>query len=269
MAKKPSPNIPAKAEPQTAALVNYADYEGAGFENQTQDDLLIPFINLLQTNSPLVEEREDAKPGMFFNTVTEEVSTELLVVPAFTRHEFVAWVPREKGGGFAGTYAPNCEEVILAKEQAPEFNALTLPNGNELQETFTVYCVLTTEAGDVAGMAVVPFASTKIKAYRKFMSRLRMFQPKRQDGTRFTPPLFAYVARMRSVKDENQHGKFYNVSLEAAVDNDLASSLLNADDPRFVAGADLYHMVKSGEATANYEKMAPAGGAGDSEEAPF
>ena len=38
----------AKIEPRNTAIVDYGDDAGAGFENQTQDDFGIPFIDILQ-----------------------------------------------------------------------------------------------------------------------------------------------------------------------------------------------------------------------------
>ena len=58
-----------------------ADFEadaGAGMENVTADDLQIPFLSILQSNSPQLDESEGkyidgAKAGMILNTVTNEI----------------------------------------------------------------------------------------------------------------------------------------------------------------------------------------------------
>jgi hypothetical protein len=265
----PKKNEVAKKDETTTAMANY-DYgesEGQGFDNQTQEDLIIPFLNLLQKGSPLVEERDDAKAGMIYNTVTEELFESVELVPVLTRHECVEWVPREKGGGFVDKHPMESNVVRDARSRAEAFNELTTPQGNELQETFTVFCI-TCAGGEPTGFAVIPFASTKIKVYKKYISRLRMFTPKRPDGTKFNPPLFAHLARLGAFKDKNQHGDFWNFTLEAAINNKLPDSMLAPDDPRFKAGKDLYDLIKSGAADADYGKMRQEDHI-DNEETPF
>ncbi|RKZ72467.1 MAG: hypothetical protein DRQ48_00215 [Gammaproteobacteria bacterium] len=260
----------AVAKTGTTAMANfdYGDAEGAGYEGQSADDLLIPFLNLLQKGSPLVEERDDAKSGMIYNTVTEEVYDEINFVPAITRHECVEWVPREKGGGFAGKHPMDSQVVREAQSRAESFNELFTADGNELSETFTVFGILC-RGDEPVGMAVIPFGSTKIKVYKKYMSRLRMFTPKRADGTKFNPPLFAHLAVLGSCDQENPNGKFKNFTLEAAVNNKLPDSMMSQDDPRFIAAKEVYELVKSGVADANYDKMKDQANEGDGEELPF
>ena len=52
--------------------------DAKGFDNMTQDDLALPFVRILGQLSPQVtagdaKYMEDAKPGMIFNTVTNEL----------------------------------------------------------------------------------------------------------------------------------------------------------------------------------------------------
>ena len=58
-----------------AAVYDYGSDAGAGFENTKGSDLSIPFIQVLQSNSPQVENNnpEGAKSGMLFNSVTKEM----------------------------------------------------------------------------------------------------------------------------------------------------------------------------------------------------
>jgi len=267
MAKKVSKNavVPAKDETALVAAGTYDEFEGAGFENQTHDDLLLPFIYLLQSNSPAVAEGE-FKPGMFYNTVTEQATEELLFVPAITRHECVAWKPDR--GGFAGTYPMDHEVVLNAKERSADFKDWKTPEGDELQETFNVFGVVCNDK-EVVCTAVIPFASKKIKPYRKFMSRLRMFMVSRKGGVgKYNPPLFSNLVLLTSVSEENKFGKYRNVVFNAAINDDLGESMMTPDDPRFQAAYEVYKLVKAGTADANYEKLTPEPGA-DDEEAPF
>ena len=56
-----------------AAGQDYSQYAGQGFEDHTRDDYAVPFLGVLQSNSPQIETLPSARPGMLFNTVTNEL----------------------------------------------------------------------------------------------------------------------------------------------------------------------------------------------------
>ena len=265
----------AKTEKNEIAVFDYSDIEETGFENQTQEDRSTPYLGVLQQNSPQCRDPEDggiegAKAGMFYNSATNELyegrSEGVVIVPAYTEHVYVEYRPRESGGGFVGTHAAASDVVRLARSNAVSFNRLNV-DGNDLTEQFNLYAVLT-EGDEVLGGIVIPFTSTKIKAYKKWNTRVSTLLLPRADGKRSVPPLFSHLVRIRSVPDENQHGKFFGVSLAPAVDGDLKASLLVQRDDRFVYARALMQSVSSGHLKA----AAPAAD-GDSEavvgETPF
>ena len=101
------------------AVSHYGDDTGAGFENATPGDLSLPFIAILQANSPQVGEQnpEGAAAGLMLNTITQELMKEIIVVSVHRETSFVQWVPREKGGGFVAVHAPNSPTVQAAIQQ--------------------------------------------------------------------------------------------------------------------------------------------------------
>lgn len=265
----------AKTEKSEIAVFDYSSVEETGFENQTQDDRSTPYLGVLQQNSPQCRDPEDGgipggKAGMFYNSATLELYEGrvdgVIVVPAYTEHVYVEYRPRENGGGFVGAHAADSEVVRQARSQSIAFNRLTV-NGNDLTEQFNVYAVLT-EDGVAVGGIVVPFTSTKIKAYKKWNTRISTLLITRSDGKRVVPPLFSHLIRIRTVSEENQHGKFFGVRIDPAVDGDIKSSLLAPTDERFFAALTLMRSVSSGQI-----KAAIPAGAGDSEaivgETPF
>ena len=260
MAKKKSTAVAKKG---TSALAAYKEYEGAGYEGQTQEDIAIPFLSVLQATSPQVEEMKNAKAGMLFNTVTEELTKEVLFIPSKSEHCFVEWVPREKGGGFVQKHKPGCDLVNNAKSAAEEFGKLKTENGNDLVETFYYYGMLVDEK-EPLGPAVIAFTSTKIKVYRRFNTRINTFMLKTPDGRKMRPPMFSHVLRISSVPEENNKGKFFNFKLESA-NTSLADSMVTPDDPRFQAAAEIYELINSGVARAAYETAThePADSDGD------
>lgn len=248
------------------AVIDYGSDAGAGFENQTKADISIPFIAVLQPMSPQITNMNDAKPGMLFNTVTEELfkaDSGLLVVPATTKHVYVEWVPREKGGGFVAVHEVTSDVVKQALASSKEFGKYTLPNGNQLSETFYVYGVLIDENDETLGMATIAFTSTKIAAYKRWNTKVNMFTVKTPDGRKVRPPLFAHKVRVTSVKEKNAKGEFFNFNL-APANGGVAESLLPPGHPTLEAAKELRQMVDSGAAKAAYETQggeAPADGA--------
>ena len=87
---------------EETALDVYGD-TGTGWEDTKPEDLSIPFLNVLQPNSPQVVKNDpvDARAGMFYNTVTHELTdgTEGLVfLPCHkVGPKWVEWIPRSHG----------------------------------------------------------------------------------------------------------------------------------------------------------------------------
>lgn len=243
------------ASQQLAPVADYGADAGAGFEHQGREDISIPFLSLLQANSPEISEIEAAKPGMLFNTVTRELAREVVIVPASTRHQFVEWVPRDKGGGFVSARSASDPEVHAAIAASKSFGDYQLPNGNELVETFYIYAVLLDNDGQPNGFATIGFTSTKIKVYKNWNTTIRMFQVKTPDGRKISPPLFAHTVKVSSKPDKNAKGVFSNFSLVPAKGT-IAESLLPPDHPAFLAAKELRTMVDQGLAKAAYESQA-------------
>ncbi len=255
---------------------DYADYEGGGFENQTAADLAIPFLAILQGLSPQVKEVdqggiEGARPGMIFNTVTEEMKPGkegVLFVPAMTQHVFVEWVPRDAGGGFVAVHDPQSEIVTAAKSDAEEFGKYKVGE-NDLVETFYVYGVAVSEDPEgPAELAILAFTSTKIKIYKRWNTKLSMFTLPKKGGGKMRPPMFAHLTRVSSSFEKNNKGEFYNIVM-APANGDVKSSLLAPTDPRFEAAVNCKDMVDRGDARASYETQNAGGGEGEGEDPPF
>jgi hypothetical protein len=260
MATKKKSNLPAKKAKQTTDVTvfeGYEEFEGRGFQNQTNDDIAIPFINILQAMSPEVQPDgvDGAKAGMLINSVTQELYDEVKLVPAITQHVFVAWKPRDQGGGIVATYQPNDDIVKAAKSKSTEFGKYDDGEGNDLVETFYVAGILSVD-DQAPGMVMLAFTSTKIKAYKAIMGRIRACQvPVGADGKRMTPPLFAHLLTLRTKSQKNPKGTFYVPEILPALNADgkpdLMAGLLSPEDIRFKMGAECETLVESGRAKAD------------------
>lgn len=268
----------AVVQPNAGAIVipNYGDdIAGAGWDNTNKDDFQIPFLNQLQALSPQCEEGgerqvEGAKPGMFFNSVSEKLYTgDLYLLIALTKHCFVEWRPQDSGGGFVAEHDVISEVVAKAKEVAAKTdNArdLKTPAGNDLVETYHVYALLleSPDATEFIDQVVISFTKTKIKRYKQIMTRLRTFKNSQRI------PLFAHRLLMSVTNEQNAAKKSYkNVQLVPAIGGDVGQSLLAADSPLLELANSLREGIVGGAVKVNFDSAAaPAsGGGGDDTEA--
>lgn len=220
----------------------YAQYAGLGFQNQTQDDFAIPFLNLLQSNSPLDEIGNGAKGGMFINTVTNELfdgAKGLRIIPVLTKQQYVEWVPRTAGGGVAAVYEI-ADPVVAKARAATRFGKHVMDNKNELVQTFYVWALVVTPDGRAVPM-MIAFSSTKIKAYHALtgLSSQNFIKDEKgnivrdpKTGQPVLYPIFAQAYRLTSHKTSNKHGEFYVPSVEWD-GKDAEESRLDDEDPIF------------------------------------
>lgn len=259
----------AKVEKGGAVTVpDYGEHAGSGFEGTKGSDLSVPFLSILQSNSPQVENKdpEGAESGMLFNTVTRELikgDEGIVFLPCHKEGPiWVEWVPRTKGGGFVGMHEPESDAVKGGTEiMHPETGKPTrkLRHGeNELIETFYVYGLLLDKEGkEPTGFAVVSFTSTKIKPYRDWITAMYTLKGK--------PPIFANRALIKTAKQQNDAGTFYNFRIDP-LGQTWAASLIdpNAEAVLLEEAISFRDMVMSGMARAAFETQeATVGDSGD------
>lgn len=242
------PNKKAVIKPNKGQAVQKYDYGtdvGGGFENQTSEDVVMPFINVLQALSPQLETIPGAKVGTLFNNTTDDLYPDGLdFVPAITEHCYIEWIPRDAGGGFIARYEITDPAVLKAKQESTEFGKLSVGD-HDLVETYNVYCVLC-EGPNPVDMFMLSFTSSKIKVYKKYNSRWNRFQVLGPGNIKVTPPLFGHATRLTTFKDKNKVGQeFYNFTL-APTGTDMQASLLPPDDPRYIKARELRDLYKQG-----------------------
>lgn len=252
------------------ASFDYGEAAGGGFENVGKDDMIVPWLTLLQSNSPQVED-EGLTAGQFYNTVTKAVAANINFLPVHIEQAFVEWVPRTKGGGFVGLHAPNSQEVQGAIEDngGSKFGSLKIGE-NDLTETKYVYGLVLNEKGDEAeGFAVISFKKTAIQPFKSWVTAMRtlLVGP---PGQRKPVPLFANRARLGSVKQKNEKGSFFNFAI-APLANGWKESLVDPSSELFAEALKFREMVVGGLARADFSKERVAGDSPDAggDEAPF
>lgn len=264
-----------KAEAEVALPYDYGTDAGAGMD-LTAAERLLPWINVLQANSPAVSKGvgdggvEGARSGMLMNSVTEELydgKEGITFIPAARDHEFIEWVPRKRGGGLVARHAPNAPAVLQAKDASSKFGRYNTdytpdndgdPSGNDITETFVVYGVQVGEDGFCSPVAL-SFTSTKITPFKKWREKLLKVGKGKV-------PFYGNLTRLRTVGQTHKAGDSFGVVFEPAVEADFIKSMLQPDDERFLLAKEI--AGQHGDGVLKTTEMEQGGGSGGKEEFP-
>ena len=220
---------------------------GEGFEGTTKESFLIPFLLVLQVNSPQCNESdpnyiERAKPGYFFNSATKEVHDGKLgiyVLHAAYQRRLVEWVPRERGGGYRGDHDP--EKFDLMKIPRDDSGKWVLPNGNHLVDTRYHFCIQITKAGPQP--VVLALSSTQIKSSREWMTAMDMYRIHDEHGNAVRPATRALLTKLTTVDKSNEKGrwKVLRAEVQRLIDPKNEAEVLH-----YLAAKNLHDQVISG-----------------------
>lgn len=180
----------------------FAGAQGTGFEGADADSYAIPFLNILQSNSPAVEdELEGCKAGLIFNTVTERPVESCLFIPVSYKRRMVEWVKRDDGGGFCGEYAvgdPNMPKAIFNEETGKS----ETEDGHDLIDTRYHYGIAIYDDGEFEP-ALITMASTQLRKSKRWMSLMQGIKIGGQKA-----PTFTQAYSLSTMKEENEKGKW-------------------------------------------------------------
>lgn len=249
-----------KAVAHVAPEFDYSEYAGQGFENHTKDDYAMPFLGIVQANSPIIETVASAKPGAMFNTVTQQIfdgKAGLAFLPVKTEHKVIEWKPRTLGGGFVGTHEFDNEfiEKVKAEQEFGKWKVIKGDiNSNDLVETFYVYGIAIDENGFSSPM-VIGFTSTKIKSYKNWMNKANAIQMKLPNGRIISSrefPIYAHRYRLTTTSQKNAKGSFYNFNI-ALDGEDATAARLPTNDTYFIKAREFFQLLGEGEVKVAHE----------------
>lgn len=265
------------AVPQNTGMTVAPDFmsdmkDQMGFEGATADAYAVPFLQILQKMSPLVDEDSPkhvagAKAGMIYNTVTQKLidgKTGILIVPCAFKRTYIRWGSREGDGGFKGEVAPDDFDRMVREGQIRlvDNKPLHVENGevnakkSDYYADTRVHYVLTydPETQEV-GQAILSLSSSQIRASRGLMTTLQQ-RKVMVNGVPRTPPTFANLVRFTTVGLSNDKGSWSGAKFE--IDS------LITDPNLFHEAKEFYSRVNSGDVKADHSKSAPT--TGDDEE---
>lgn len=199
---------------QAELMAEMQEDEGKGTEDIGPRDMALPFLTILQKNHPQCDETnekriQNAKPGMFLDTVLENIypgSPGLEVILCGSRNAIVEWKDRDMGGGLVTQHPADSKIVERASRNAS--NKLVLGNGNILVETTYHFLLVKDPNTGLYREMVFPMTSTFLKESRRWMTLIKMRTVTINKKT-FRPPMFGQKFVLVSIlMKKNQYSWF-------------------------------------------------------------
>ena len=244
--------------PKGKPLVTYEEADfGAGFEDFGADDVLVPFIAILQKGSPQVEEDnpkylKGAKAGMLWNTATGEMfdgkEKGIRVIPVHRTRNFIEWIPKDEGGGLVKVYDPDAKEVLAVVGKDRQYGKLKIGDGNDLVETFSVFALVVKPDGDF-DRVIISFASSQIGVYKRWMMKAQSIKINTPDGRKRTPPMFSHLYTLTTSFTQKKENTWFKYNTDTAEPAQLAP-----DSDLYQAARAFRALVTNGKVTASYEQ---------------
>ena len=167
-------------------------------------DISIPYLYILQTNSPQVNEDsekfiEGAKAGMYYLTVLDKIfdgrEKGVDVVFCYYNRNLNEWISRDDGGGLVAVY--DLDDPIKNTTKPDEKGRPILPNGHLLVDTANHYCLV--DVNGVWVQCIFPMKSTALKVSRALNSLIKTtYIP----NTDVRAPRYLYKHKATTVKEQ-------------------------------------------------------------------
>ena len=245
-----SNEVAIKKEAGAVASINIEQFADEGFDNVDSKSLALPFLKVLGQLSPQVTQGdsqfiEAARPGMIYNTVTNELyngTDGISVIPCFYKLEYIEWKDRDKGAVAPVNVYP-ADSDIMSKTTRGEDGKDRLPNGNYVEETASHYVMVVEE--DKSSTALITMKSTQRKKSKKWNSMMMSLRNKRKDGKGFFRPApFTQQYNLKTVLEKNNLGSWYGWEIEHTGQVESEETIK--------AAFDFYESCKKGAVRANH-----------------
>lgn len=206
--------VPAARE-AASVPATYDESDDTGFEGTGSEDYVLPFIKLLQKNSPECDEDssayvEGAKAGLYYDTASGELLEEVVFIPCFYKRSMVEWKDRETGGGFVAQHEVGYEAQFPRDDRG----RWVTEEGNYIADTRYFFGLRVRPDGSLLH-DVISFTSTQLKKSRQWLTRMQNMKAKdERTGTMKTMHIFSCAWRFTSVGEENEKGSWKGYKIE-------------------------------------------------------
>ena len=200
--------VTTKKEGALAVNIFEADAD-KGTQNISQEDLALPFLKVLVHSSPYVNKThgkyvEGAEPGKIINTVTNELYSNINVVPVFYKRKYIEWQDRGTSTGAPVAIHESDSDIISQTTRGKDYKD-RLPNGNYLENTADHFVIL---LGDSPQTALISMKATQLKVSRKWNSMMMGIKMQGKNGL-FTPPTYSHIYSLKPVQMSNDKGTWF------------------------------------------------------------
>jgi len=227
-----------------------AEFAGEGFEGVRVEDQTIPFLRILQANSPQCKRDSGitCREGDVFNTVEQSVfngEQGVNVIPVRFTPRIIEWKPRAAGGGFIAAHPYN---VDLSGCERNERRVWVNPsNGHEFVETAEYACIQLLPEDDFRRV-VIAFTSTQIRKSRALLTVASQITVRTRDGRRLQAPLYSTVYSFTTVPESNELGEWNGWRI---------MPLRRVNENELELARSFHASLAAGAPTANYAQMEP------------
>lgn len=258
-------------------IPDFGDDAGAGLSEVDKDSLAIPFLVVLQSNSPQCNEAdgkyiEGARAGMLWNSVSNALypgKVGVYFMLSEYQRRFIHWGARgTPSAGFKGEHFPEDAERWKAEGVVIEQDGKLLypfPNTGELNkdicdrltDTRNHFGVIYDAETGNASRVLLSLSSTQIKKSKTLLSILSELKIPNKSGQKVTPPTWYSLMHLTTVPESNEKGSWFGLKVEHARVLDLT----NADEIEAYNIAKKFHQdVHAGTAgPVNYDQAGDTG----------
>lgn len=253
----------AKVEESTKAIVDsgFVDemfaLQGAGGEDVTAEDKLIPRLAIIQALSDQIKKKhasyiEGAEIGDICDTSLGKLfKGQIIFLPVMYRMRYLEWAPRNTGKGLQEIhFSPEVLDACQRNDKMKYF----LENGNEIVPTAEFYGF---NVSDDMRPVFIAMSSTQLKKARKWNSLLtgeKVIDPK--TGLRFTPPFFFRSYVLSTAEESNNEGEWSGWKIEPGVNLMELGQTIGYDWKQLKADAEAFlNSIRAGEVQADVSSM--------------
>ncbi len=185
----------------------FEEMAGAGMENVTSSDVIVPRLTIAQGLSPQLSKSKPefikgAKIGDILDVGLGECFPDgILFLPVMYRKEYLEWGSRESGKGLVNIHKDPAIMDQCTKDE--KTNAMMLPNGNLVQQTAQFIGMNLTAGGR---RSFIGMASTQLKRARLWMTMATSERLKRSDGSEYQAPLLYRSYNLTTAEETNAKG---------------------------------------------------------------
>lgn len=218
VSKAPASSRAVATSKQSKALATsdnalFAAHAGAGLENVSAKDILIPRLTIIQALSPqLIKSKPEydatAKVGDIYDVgLMERLGEEITFLPILYKKEWLEWYPRSTGKGLARIHPT---DAILAHTELDDRGRPVMENGNYIAETMQFYGLNLSAENR---LSFIPLASTQLKKGRQWLTMSTSEKVEGENGM-FVPPLFYRAYVLTTQPESNSEGNWMGWKIE-------------------------------------------------------